>query len=147
MRVTAQGVVVVTAQGDEGPRGITVSSFTSVCLDPDIVLICIMQASRAHDAIAGGAFTVNVLAEDQAAVSDHFASSKLTSEEQFRDYSYPKLEGCVGYLECDVVGRTTQGDHTVFFGEVRNAELGRQTKPLVFSARQYWDLGKVVYER
>ena len=147
MRSFAQGVVVVTTAGDDGPRGITVSSFTSVCLSPDIVLICIMKESRAHDAVARGRFTVNVLAEDQGPVSDHFASSKLSSAEQFEGYSFPKLEGCLGYLQCRIVGQSAQGDHTVFFGEVEQAEMGKEGRPLVFCSRQYWGLGESVHER
>ena len=142
-----QGVVVVTAQGDEGPRGITVSSFTSVTLTPPRILICIMKESRAHSAIAKGPFVVNVLSEKQGALSDHFASPKLSSEEQFAEYRSPKLDGCLGYLHCRVVDQTEQGDHTVFFGEVERAEMGDEGKPLVFCSREYWGLGETVHER
>lgn len=149
MRTFPQGVVVVTAEGDEGPRGITVSSFTSVCLTPPTVLICIMKESRAHDPIAKGKFVVNVLADDQGAVSDHFASPKLSSEQQFEAHTYPKLERCLGYLHCKVVDQTTQGDHTIFFGEVELAEVGERPDdgPLVFCSRSYWRLGETVHER
>jgi len=147
MRGFPQGVVVVTAEGDEGPRGVTVSSFTSVSLTPPRILVCIMKESRAHSAIAKGPFVVNVLSEKQGAVSDHFASPKLNSEEQFAEYTSPKLDGCLGYLYCSVVGETEQGDHTVFFGEVERAEMGDEGKPLVFCAREYWALGETVHKR
>ena len=147
MRTFPQGVVVVTAEGDEGPRGITVSSFTSISLTPPRVLICIMKESQAHDAIAKGKFVVNVLSDEQGAVSDHFASPKLSSEEQFAEYASPKLDGCLGYLHCSVVDQTEQGDHTVFFGEVERAELGDDGKPLVFCSREYWGLGETVHKR
>lgn len=147
MRTFPQGVVVVTAEGEEGPRAITVSSFTSVSLQPPLILICIMKESRAHGAIASGKFVVNVLAQDQGPVSDHFASPDLSSEEQFDGYTFPKLEGCLGYLQCRVVDATTQGTHTVFFGEVEHAELGGEGKPLVFCSREYWGLGVTVHER
>lgn len=150
MRTFAQGVTVVTAEGDDGPRGITVSSFTSVSLTPPLVLICIMTDAQAHAAIAKGRFVVNLLNETQGPVSDHFASPNLTSDEQFNGYDYPKLAGCLGYLHCKVVGRTEQGSHTVFFGEVERAELGKPSeegRPLVFCARQYWGLGESVHER
>lgn len=149
MRTFPQGVVVVTAEGDDGPRGITVSSFTSVSLTPPSVLICIKKESQAHDAIEKGKFVVNVLAEDQGTVSDHFASPKLSSEEQFKDHAYPKLDRCLGYLHCNVVGQAIQGDHTIFFGEIELAELGERPDdgPLVFCSRQYWGLGETVHER
>ena len=68
MRTFPQGVTVVTAEGDGGPRGVTVSSFTSVSVAPPLVLICILKESRSHDAIKKGKFVVNVLAEGQSAV-------------------------------------------------------------------------------
>lgn len=152
MRTFPQGVTVVTAEGDDGPRGITVSSFTSVSVAPPLVLICILKESRAHDAIRKGRFVVNVLAEYQGAVSDHFASPKLSSEEQFQGYGFPQLEGCLGYLHCKLVDQTSQGTHTVFFGEVDRIELGEgsgsdEAKPLVFCSRRYWGLGETVHER
>jgi flavin reductase (DIM6/NTAB) family NADH-FMN oxidoreductase RutF len=151
MRTFPQGVVVVTAADDEGPRGITVSSFTSISLSPPLVLICIMNEARAHGAIDRGRFVVNVLAEDQGSVSDHFATPNLSSAEQFASMKTrgnpPELEGCLGYLDCRVVARFPQGDHTIFVGEVAASRLGREGKPLVFCARQYWGLGATVYQR
>ena len=154
MRTFPQGVTVVTAEGDDGPRGITVSSFTSVSVAPPLVLICILKEARAHDAIRKGRFVVNVLAEGQGAVSVHFASPKLSSEEQFDGYGFPQLEGCLGYLHCNVVDQSSQGTHTVFFGAVDQIELGAKSgsgsvelKPLVFCSRQYWGLGQTVHER
>jgi flavin reductase (DIM6/NTAB) family NADH-FMN oxidoreductase RutF len=151
MRTFPQGVVVVTASDDEGPRGITVSSFTSISLTPPLVLICIKTDARAHAAIDRGRFVVNVLAEDQGSISDHFATPNLTSEQQFTSIPFesapPRLEGCLGYLDCQVVARIPQGDHTIFVGEVSSSKLGRDAKPLVFHSRQYWGLGATVYQR
>ena len=151
MRTFPQGVAVVTAAGSEGPRGITVSSFLSLSLDPPRVLVSINKDSRAHEAIERGRFAVNILAEDQGAVSDHFAQPKLTSEEQFRGIAVegelPKLSGCLSYLECRVVERVSASDHTMFIGEVERAELGREGNPLVFFSRQYWGLGSTVHQR
>ena len=64
MRRAPQLVTVVTANGPEGPRGITVSSFIPVSLDPPLVLVSIMNSARAHAAIAAGAFRVHLLAGD-----------------------------------------------------------------------------------
>lgn len=151
MRTFPQGVVVVTAADDDGPRGITVSSFCSVSLTPPLVLICIMKDARAHAAIDRGRFFVNVLAEDQGPVSDHFATPNLSSREQFESIPTTSdpllLDGCLGYLRCRVVGRVEQGDHTIFFGEVESADLGREAKPLVFYSRRYWGLGATVHQR
>jgi 3-hydroxy-9,10-secoandrosta-1,3,5(10)-triene-9,17-dione monooxygenase reductase component len=151
MRTFPQGVVVVTAMGSEGPRGITVSSFLSLSLDPPWVLMSIWKESRAHEAIARGRFTVSTLAEDQGALSDHFARPNLTSEEQFRNVAAegepPKLSGCLSYLDCRVVEEVAVSDHTLFIGEVEKAALGVEGRPLVFFSRQYWGLGSTVHRR
>lgn len=148
MRTFPQGVVVVTAEGEDGPRGITVSSFASVSLTPPLVLICINKQARAHQAIDEGRFVVNVLADDQGAVSDHFASPNLSSKEQFEGYNQPRLEGCLGYLHCRVVNRVSLADHTLFVGEVEEAAIGvTEKRPLVFFSRDYWGLGSRTYDR
>jgi len=151
MRTFPQGVVVVTAMGSEGPRGITVSSFISLSLAPPRVLVSVMKESSAHEAIDRGRFAVSVLADDQGALSDHFARPNLSSDEQFRNVVVegepPRLEGCLSYLDCRVVERVSASDHTLFIGEVERAELGREGKPLVFFSRQYWGLGSMVHKR
>ena len=151
MRTFPQGVVVVTATGSEGPRGITVSSFISLSLSPPRVLVSIWKESRTHEAIDRGPFVVNVLAEDQGALSDHFARPNLTSDEQFSDVAAagepPKLPGCLSYLDCRVVERVPAADHTLFIGEAEGAEMGRDGKPLVFFSREYWGLGSTVHKR
>ncbi|MGH9336922.1 MAG: flavin reductase family protein [Vicinamibacteria bacterium] len=151
MRTFPQGVAVVTATGREGWRGITVSSFISISLTPALVLVSIMKEARAHEAIALGRFVVNILADDQGALSDHFARPNLGSEEQFRDVAAegdpPVIAGCLSYLHCRVAERIPVGDHTLFIGEVEKAEVEREGKPLVFFAREYWGLETTVYRR
>lgn len=149
MRTFPQGVVVVTAEGKDGPRGITVSSFTSVSLTPPLVLICIMRESQAHDPIDQGRFVVNVLSEEQGKLSDHFATPNLSSEDQFKNVGHRglHLDGCLGALTCRVVERISQGTHTLFIGEVESSELGEEGKPLIFCGRQYWGLGDNVHSR
>ena len=159
MRCFPQGVVVVTTPAmpsGDGPRGITVSSFTSVSLAPPTVLICIKRDASAHDAIYDGRFMINVLSQHQGEVSDHFASPELSSSQQFEatplvqrfgDDDPPALDGCLGYLLCKVVERVPLADHTLFVGEVDRAELGAEGRPLVFCSRQYWGLGSPVHRR
>ncbi len=156
MRVFPQGVVVVTAVRPDGEqRGITVSSFMSVSLKPPVVLICILKEARAHEAIdKGNSFAVNILGDDQGGLSDHFAKPDLSSEEQFGDIEHedrsgaPSLiKGCLGYVDCDVVQRIEQADHTLFVGEVQGGEVLKEGRPLVFYSRGYWGLGEEAYKR
>ena len=156
MRVFPQGVVVVTAAPPGGEeRGITVSSFTSVSLKPPLVLICILKEAQAHEAIdKANAFAVNILGDDQGAISDHFAKPNLTTEEQFSKFEHedragaPSLiKGCLGYLDCNVVHRLEQADHTLFLGEVQGGKVLKEGRPLVFYSRGYWGLGEEVHKR
>ena len=156
MRVFPQGVVVVTALPKGGePRGITVSSFMSVSLDPPSVVICIMKSASSYETIdSAGSFAVNILAEDQGPVSDHFATPNLSSEEQFRDMEHeeregqpPLLSGCIGYLDCKVVEKVAHGTHSLFVGQVEGGKVTRDARPLVFYSRRYWGVGEETHQR
>lgn len=149
-----QGVTVVTTPGAE-PRGITVSSFISVSLDPPLVLVSIARSARAHEAIEReGAYAVNILAEDQGALSEHFARQGVASEDQFAGIGVtlspggcPVLSGALGHLDCRVVGTFVQADHTLFVGEVQLGTVTREARPLVFYSRGYWGVGEEVHRR
>lgn len=153
MRRAPQLVTVVTASGPEGPRGITVSSFIPVSLDPPLVLVSIMNSARAHSAIAGGKFRVHLLASDQAAISGHFAKPGFDSAGQFAEAlqgaveaggsgNPPQLSGCLGWLECSTVGVHREGDHTLFIGRVTEGRVERPDgAPLLYYDRGYREVG------
>lgn len=156
MRAAPQLVTVVTAWGPEGPRGITVSSFIPVSLAPPTVLVSIMKSARAHAAIAAGRFRVHLLAEDQAAVSAHFARPGLGSDEQFgggfrdalegrRAGEPPRLPDCLGWAECETISAVDSEDHTLFLGRVREASVGREEAlPLLYVSRGYRRVGEAL---
>lgn len=153
MRRAPQLVTVVTATGPEGPRGITVSSFIPVSLEPPLVLISIMNSARAHPAIAAGRFRVHLLAADQVDVSGHFARSGLDSGIQFAGSfaaaadaggagSPPRLSGCIGWLECRTAAAHPEGDHTLFIGRVTEGRVERdEAAPLLYYDRGYREVG------
>lgn len=154
MRSYPQGVSVVTARPPgEPPRGITVSSLISVSLSPARVLVSIAKSAQAHPAIEQArAFAVNLLAEDQGPISEHFALPGLSSEEQFAAIRYrlspigsPLIEGCLAFLDCRVVEASSHSDHTFFIGEVHAGQVIREARPLVYYSRAYWGLGGEVY--
>ena len=153
MRLFPQGVVIVTANGEDGPRGITVSAFTSVSLMPPLVVICILNSCQAYAPIMNGRFVVNILGEDQGAISDHFAKPNLTSEQQCSRYvlegsgSIPHIDRCLAYIECKLVDHSVQGDHTLFIGGVESTKMGRTGRPLIFWNRNYHGLESVVQPR
>lgn len=153
MRCAPQLVTVVTAEGSDGPRGITVSSFIPVSLEPPLVLVSIANAARAHGAIAGGRFRVHLLAADQAAVSGHFARPGVGSAGQFDGEferwagkagkgSPPRIEGVIGWAECQTVAAHGEGDHTLFIGRVVEVEVERaEALPLLYYQRGYRSVG------
>jgi len=133
------GVTIVTthdAQGD--PCGLTVNAFTSVSLDPTLVLICVERAADSHGCIEGsGVFAVNVLEEAKGeGLSRRFATWGLS--DKFRGVAYreeqtgaPILEAALAWVDCRVVQAVPAGDHTIFIGEVLEADA-HEGRPLVY---------------
>lgn len=142
------GVTVVTCvDGLERPRGFTANSFTSVSLDPPLVLVCIARSAESIDAFLGaGGFGVNILAEHQKAVSQLFASK---SPEKFQSVRWlpgstgaPRLEEGIAWLDCHTRQRVDAGDHVVLFGEVVHfSASGGQ--PLGYCQGNYLSFGLV----
>ncbi len=120
----ASGVTVVTSRSEDGAlRGITVSAFSSLSLEPPLVLICIDKRASLHDHLnEGDHFAVNILAQDQELVSRRFASK---DPDRFEGLGYregdtgaPLINGALTSLECCVTHSYPGGDHTIVIGEV-----------------------------
>jgi len=127
------GVTVVAACDEAGkPYGLTVNSFTSVSLDPPLVLVCIGHESSSHDRLVGASgFTVNVLSADQGAVAARFASEP--SAGRFDDvdwapspYGAPILADTVAWIDCSLDEVLTAGDHSILLGRVESSGLSDQ---------------------
>jgi flavin reductase (DIM6/NTAB) family NADH-FMN oxidoreductase RutF len=120
------GVTVVTTRSHEGLAGLTVNSFTSVSLDPPLVLICIDLYSTALPFIrASGNFAVNVLTSEQEALSRCFATISAERYEHFCYASYhiastgsPILDGALAFIDSRIVAEYPGGDHAIFVGHV-----------------------------
>ena len=142
----ASGVTIITVAGAAGQmHGMTANAFTSVSLDPLLVLVCVDGRARTHPLIhARGRFGVNVLAEGQQAVAEYYARTTEDHETAHRlglrcwqtERGTPLLEDCLAYLECRVISTHEQGDHTVFIGAVEQVGV-REGRPLLFYAGQY----------
>lgn len=132
----ASGITVVTARDAEGePHGMTVSAFSSLSLDPPLVLVCIgNDASTAPIMATTESFAVNVLRDDQEALSRRFASPL---SHRFEGIGYhggegdPRLEGVLAWMQCRVVARHPSGDHVIYVGEVEQAAVG-EGRPLMY---------------
>jgi flavin reductase (DIM6/NTAB) family NADH-FMN oxidoreductase RutF len=142
----ASGVTIVTTACEGQLAGLTVSSFASLSLNPTLVLVCIAEYASSHSAIAeAGKYAVNILAEDQEHLSRRFASP-ATDTEKFVPGSYtlsarglPLLTGALATLECDVVDMLRSGDHTIFVGEVMDAQANAGC-PLLYYRSGYHQL-------
>lgn len=138
----ATGVAVVTVTDAEGrPHGLTVNSFTSLSLDPPLVLISIdLRNSILGHFLAASYFAINILAEGQESLSLRFSS---VSENRFAGIAWrtselglPLLDGALAHLECAVIRPVDAGDHTVLMGEVRAADYS-EGRPLVYFSSGY----------
>ena len=143
----ATGVTVVTTRGKEQhPYGMTANAFSSVSLDPPLILVCVMALSEGHKLIEeNGVFAVNILAAEQEPLSRFFASKdRPRGRDAFGDVAHraavsgsPVLDGAVGYLDCSVHSRHEAGDHMIFIGEVLALEYSHEVPPLLFHGGGY----------
>lgn len=114
----ATGVVVVSFDTEEGRRGITVNSFTSVSVEPPLVLVSVARKARSHDALKHRPFCVNVLAAEQEAIARQFAGSGDGQVVWAKGAAVPRLAGVLAHVECRHWRDYDGGDHTLFVGEV-----------------------------
>ncbi len=137
----ATGVAVVTCRGTNGPCGITANSFSSVSLQPPLVLWNIAKVSNSLQAYLDAEhFAVNILAAEQGALSAHFAQSDHT---RFNNIDYttsvkdvPLLPGTVACFECRTHQIHDCGDHYIIVGEVES-HRSDDGNPLLFFGGQY----------
>ena len=126
--------VVATLQEDGSPRGFTANSFTSVSLDPPLILVCIAKTASSYPIFsAAGHFSVNILAEHQTAVSGLFASKRA---DKFSAASWksgpagsPILDDVTAWFDCRRHDIVDAGDHVVLIGRVVGFQE-RATNPL-----------------
>jgi flavin reductase (DIM6/NTAB) family NADH-FMN oxidoreductase RutF len=138
------GVTVVTAINDGKPWGMTVSAFSSVSLEPPLILVCIHKKAGGHACLSiGSHFAVNILSEEQEMVSRRFASR---DEERFDGTGFrsgltgaPLLDGVIAVLECRVDQCYEGGDHTIVLGEVLATSVA-EGKPLAYFRGGYTQL-------
>ncbi len=145
MAGVAATVTVVTAFIDDEPLGMTVSAFTSVSVDPPIVLWCIDKVSESLDAmVAADGFTVNFLDDDSSDVAMTFATKGADKfgtvgwTPPTTDVAGPVLGVAFGTFECATIDRIEMGDHWVIFGRV---DAGGRTNtgksPLLYLDRAF----------
>ncbi|WP_044890881.1 flavin reductase family protein [Myxococcus hansupus] len=131
----ASGVAVVAVRDAEGLRATTVSSFSSLSLEPPLVVVALSQASRTLTRVeAAGGFTLSVLSSAQRSISVKCARGELDAH-LFDDDAFVR-DSLMG-LSCVVHGLHRHGDHTLIVGRVTRLHEGRPQEPLLYWERGY----------
>lgn len=142
----ATGVTIVTTLGREGePVGLTVNSFNSVSLEPPLVLFSLGRRAFSLPSFqANDHFAVNVLRDDQMALSDQFARP---GADKWRGVDYhswdtgcPILPGAIACFECHTRYTHDGGDHVIFVGEVLRMDCDSEGQPLLYARGRYRSL-------
>ena len=150
LRRWPSGVTVLTFPTPEGPHGMTASAFCSVSVAPPQVLVVVDRRWRSHDLIAAaGVVCVNILAEDQAEVSDIFAG-RVDRDDRFAGLAIevgpsgaPRLLAARAWLDCRLAAAHEAGDHSIFVAQVMAAGLGPDHEgPLVYHDGAYRRVGE-----
>ncbi len=144
LRRWASGVAIVTTRAGERVAGMTATSFSSVSLEPPLVLVCADKKALTLPVLEeAGVFAVNVLAEDQHELSARFA---LSGNEPLRfegllcrsgPTGSPWLPETLAVLDCQTVARHDAGDHVILVGEVQAAEWDDARAPLLYYDAAY----------
>jgi flavin reductase (DIM6/NTAB) family NADH-FMN oxidoreductase RutF len=147
----ATGVTVVTVEREPGSVfGMTANAFTSVSLNPMLVLICVDERAKILPLLhKHKRFGISVLKQDQQALSEYFAQPEQDSEAEHRlglHYRWaaegvPVLEDTVVQISCSVVAAHVVGDHTLIVGKVEDAEI-HGGEPLLFFRGEYRHLAR-----
>jgi flavin reductase (DIM6/NTAB) family NADH-FMN oxidoreductase RutF len=142
----ATGVTVITTRGEEHAYGMTANAFSSVSLDPPLILVCTKIGAEGSDHIERNrCFAVNILGADQEPLSRYFASKdRPRGRDAFRAVPHtvlatgsPILDGVCAFLDCQLHEAHQAGDHRIFIGEVLELGVFADVQPLIFAGGAY----------
>lgn len=144
----ASGVSVVTTDCEGMLYGVTVSSFSSVSLDPPLILVCLANSNQLPGMVKRSEkFAVSLLAQDQMEASNYFAISGRDPTPGFTEIpgewsasKMPVIAGCMAYVCCELHEAAVAGDHTILIGRVVEAVAREDKTPLLYFRRGYRSL-------
>jgi flavin reductase (DIM6/NTAB) family NADH-FMN oxidoreductase RutF len=149
----ATGVTIITLDLEGEVHGMTANAFSSVSLDPLLVLVCVDHKTRTHAHLhSKKRFGINVLSEDQRAISEYYARPARTHEHAEEEagarfdrtrHGTPMLHGALAYLECRLHSVEEAGDHSIFIAEVEDVVV-RDGEPLLFFRGKYRKVGQEI---
>jgi flavin reductase (DIM6/NTAB) family NADH-FMN oxidoreductase RutF len=127
------GVTIVSAAEGEEVRAITASAFTSVSLEPPLILVCLNREARINEIVqASGRYAVSILTSEQQDVSDRFGRRRERSAFAFERWGgLPVIEGALVHVAADVSSIVDGGDHQIILGHVRQIRIG-SGEPLLY---------------
>ena len=143
----ATGVTVVTTLDDEGePHSMTANAFSSICLDPPTIMVCIAHGTHTFGYLEKtGRFGVNSLKSEQQELGAYFAKRP---EDRTGDVEYqysrsedgvPILDDSMVFFGCEVLGTHVYGDHTIYVGEVNEMRQNEPGAPLMFYDSRWYN--------
>lgn len=146
----ATGITVVTTEYQGKKYGFTANSFTSVSLDPPLVLFCLNKDSEGCEEFkASNCFAINILSNQQGDLSNRFANSQLNPTERFEDLNTstaqtgsPLFEDTLGWFDCKLHQYHEAGDHIIFIGEIVDMHRSELDEPILYFAGKYRFLEK-----
>lgn len=134
----ASGVTIVTANGPDGPAGMTTNAITSLSLDPLLLLVCFELRSRTLAVVRESErFAVNILRDGDEELAAIFASKRV-AREKFESVTHaeahgvPVLDGALAWIACSLLELHPGGDHLIGIGEVIGMSTGEERDPLVY---------------
>jgi flavin reductase (DIM6/NTAB) family NADH-FMN oxidoreductase RutF len=142
----ATGVTVITTRGEAHDYGMTATAFSSVSLDPPLVLVCVISGSAGADLIPrNGVFAANILSSGQEAISNYFASrDRPRGRDAFAEIPHrevatgaPVIDDVAAFLDCRLAETHEAGDHIIFIGEVVALGVDPEVEPLLFHGSRY----------
>jgi 3-hydroxy-9,10-secoandrosta-1,3,5(10)-triene-9,17-dione monooxygenase reductase component len=138
----ATGVTIITAMDGDEPVGMAANSFTSVSLDPPLVLFCVAHSSSTWPRIQGaGKFAINILGEHHEELSRLFAqrdADRFGSTPWHRGVSgSPVLDEAIAYVDCSFEAEYPGGDHMIIVGRVLDLDMREDARPLLFYKGTY----------
>ncbi|MBT97279.1 MAG: hypothetical protein CL902_01455 [Dehalococcoidia bacterium] len=143
----ATGVTVITTLDDEGqPHSMTANAFSSICLDPPTIMVCIGHNTHTHGFLQKtNRFGVNILTQEQQELGAYFAK-KLEDRTGGVEYQYSEgndqvsvLEGSMVFFGCEVLGTHVYGDHTIYIGAVKEMRREEPGAPLMFYNSRWYN--------
>lgn len=131
---------MVSYNAPEGPRGITINSFTSVSLDPALVLVSVARTSRTHDLLTDAPFVVNILGAEQQDLAAHLARGGSAALQTWAVAGLPYLVDSLARMQCEPWARFDAGDHSLFVGRVVDVAY-RDGEALGFHMSRFLTIG------